>query len=55
MTDTRDPKQFDNSLDSSIPSTHSVIELCGETLVYDRENPDRWIQASESVSLDECR
>ncbi|QRV15637.1 hypothetical protein JMJ58_01660 [Haloterrigena salifodinae] len=54
-TDTRDPDEFVSEPVSSIPATHDAIELRDEMLVYDRKDPDRWVQSTESISLKEFR
>ena len=51
MTTTHEPNQSDAAVEPSVPSTHRCLELHDETvLVYDRENPERWIQSTDSVS-----
>lgn len=54
-TDTHDPAEFVSEPVSSIPATHDAIEFRDETLVYDRKDPDRWVQSTESISLQEFR
>lgn len=54
-TDTRDPDEFVSEPVSSIPTTHDAIEFRDEVLVYDRRDPDRWVQSTASISLEEFR
>ncbi|WP_164722045.1 DUF7331 family protein [Haloterrigena salifodinae] len=54
-TDTCDPDEFESEPVLSIPATHSAIEFRDEMLVYDRNDPDRWVQSTESISLKEFR
>ncbi|SEP05488.1 hypothetical protein SAMN04487948_11240 [Halogranum amylolyticum] len=55
MTTAHHPGTSDTEVEPSVPTSHSCLELQEAVLIYDRENPERWIQAAESVVLLDCR
>lgn len=55
MTDTCESDEIGSAPAAQIPTTHKAIEFRDETLVYDRKNPERWVQSTESVSLGDVR